>query len=81
MRVITDGDGRQWVALPVESIGAHLKKAATLAFRPVDDPEAEAVKTTVQFNSREAAEFAIRTMGEFELKRRLTWAKTEAGIA
>jgi hypothetical protein len=80
MREITDGEGRRWEVVGVESVGAHLRKGATLAFRPADQPGGEALRTAVQFNSAEAAEFAIRTMGEKELKRRLEWAKTAAGV-
>ena len=80
MRTITDEDGRAWEVVAAESTGAHLKRGATLAFRPAGDA-AEPIRTTVAFNSIEAAEFAIGTMSEKELHRRLAWAKTEAGIA
>lgn len=80
MREITDAQGRTWEVVSVESVGAHLRKGATLAFRPADDPAAEPIRTAVQFNSAEAADFAIRTMGDKELRRRLQWAKTDAGI-
>ncbi len=76
MRTITDEDGRAWEVVPVEGRGAHLKRGASLGFRP-----AEPIKTTITFNSLEAADFAIGTMSEKELLRRLAWAKTEAGIA
>lgn len=78
MRTITDDDGRAWEVVAAESTGAHLKRGATLGFRL---PGEEPVLTQVTFNSIEAADFAIRTMGEKELQRRLAWAKTEAGIA
>lgn len=80
MREITDADGRVWQAVAVESTVAHLKKGATLAFRPTDDPTAEPVRTAIDFNSMAAAEFAIRTMSEKDLRRRLDWAKTDAGV-
>lgn len=80
MRTITDEDGKAWEVVPAESVGAHLKRGATLGFRPAE-PGAEPIKTAVTFNSIEAAEFAIGTMSEKELQRRLAWAKTEAGIA
>ncbi len=72
-----DGAGGRWeaVALPVKV--AHLRDGAQLAFR---GPEGETVETPVDFNSMAAAEFAIRTMSEKELRRRLAWAKTAAGI-
>jgi hypothetical protein len=80
MRTITDEDGKAWEVVPAESVGAHLKRGATLGFRPAE-PGVEPITTTVTFNSIEAAEFAIGTMSEKELQRRLAWAKTEAGIA
>jgi hypothetical protein len=80
MRTITDEDGRTWEVLGVETTGAHLKRGATLAFRPAEEG-AEPIATTVTFNSVEAADFAITTMSEKELHRRLAWAKTSAGIA
>lgn len=80
MRTITDEDGRAWEVVAAESTGAHLKRGATLAFRATGEG-AEPIRTTVSFNSIEAAEFAIGTMSEKELHRRLAWAKTEAGIA
>ncbi|HEU4453535.1 MAG TPA: hypothetical protein VFR81_10780 [Longimicrobium sp.] len=81
MREIRDAEGRTWEVVGVESMVAHMKEGRTLAFRPAGDPAAEPVLTTVQFNSAAAADFAIRTMGEKELQRRLAWAKTDAGIA
>ncbi len=79
MRTITDEDGRSWRVVAVESKGAHLKRGATLGFAAEGEPGAEPVLTQVTFNSLEAAEFAIRTMSEKEVRRRLAWARTEAG--
>jgi hypothetical protein len=80
-RETTDGQGRNWLALAVETPVAHLKKGALLGFRPVDDPQAGPLRTSIQFNSRAAAELALRTMSEKELRRRLQWAMTDAGLA
>ena len=79
-RAVSDADGRTWTALPVASKVAHLKEGAALAFRPADAPDAEPIRTNVEFNSFRAAEFAIRTMSDKEIRRRLEWAKTDAGI-
>jgi hypothetical protein len=81
MRQIQDEQGRTWEVVAVPSTGAHMRPGAVLGFRPADDSGAEPVRTPVDFNSQEAAAFAIRTMSEWELKRRLGWARTEAGIA
>jgi hypothetical protein len=79
-REVTDKHGRAWLAVAVPSTVAHLKKGAALAFRPADEPDAEPVRTAVEFNSFDAADFAIRTMSDKELKRRLEWARIDAGI-
>lgn len=80
MRTITDAAGRVWQPVAVDSMVAHMKRGATLAFRPADDPAAEPIRTHIQFNSHEAADFAIRTMSAKDMRRRLEWAKTDAGI-
>jgi hypothetical protein len=79
-REVADRTGRAWVAVPVESKVAHLKAGAVLGFRPADEPDAEPIRTNVEFNSFRAAELAIRTMSAKEVGRRLEWAKTDAGI-
>lgn len=79
-RRVADAAGRAWVAVAAPSTVAHLKQGAVLAFRPADEPEAEPIRTAVEFNSAAAADFAIRTMSDKELGRRLAWAKTDAGI-
>ena len=79
-REVADRAGRTWVAVPVESKVAHLKTGAVLGFRPAAEPDAEPIRTNVEFNSLKAAEFAIRTMSAKEIGRRLEWARTDAGI-
>jgi hypothetical protein len=79
-RQVMDAAGRAWVAVAAPSTVAHLKQGAVLAFRPADDADAEPIRTAVEFNSDAAADFAIRTMSDKELGRRLAWAKTDAGI-
>jgi hypothetical protein len=79
MREITDRAGTRWQAMHVATHGAHRKLGATLAFRRVDQPDAEPLFTPITFNSDEAAELAIRTMSDAELRRRLTMAGAVAG--
>jgi hypothetical protein len=79
-RRVQDPNGGEWVVVAAPSTVAHLKKGAVLAFRPADEPDAEPIRTAVEFNSAAAAEFAIRTMSDKEIQRRLVWAKTDAGI-
>ena len=75
MREFADEHGRPWHAIAIDAVVAHNKPGAVLAFRPVDAPDAEPILSNVTFNSQEAAAFAIRTMGEKELLRRLTLGK------
>lgn len=81
MRQITDAQGRVWEAVGADATVAHMRKGAVLAFRPAGEPAFEPVKTTIVFNSPQAAELAIRSMSDKELRRRLDWAKTSAGVA
>lgn len=79
-REVADAAGRTWHAVAVDSMVAHMKTGATLAFVPADEPGMVPVRSNVEFNSRRAAEMAISTMSNKELLRRLEWAKTDAGI-
>ena len=81
MRTIADDGGREWEAVPLPQVVAHMRTGAVLAFRAADEPAAEPIRAAVEFNSEAAAEFAIRTMSDKELRRRLEWAKTAAGVA
>lgn len=78
MRQIADEQGRSWEVVALPQVVAHLRTGAVLAFRTRD---AEPIRTPIEFNSAEAASLAIRTMSDKELRRRLTWAKTDAGLA
>ena len=78
-REFSDPRGGHWEALAIETIVSHAKKGAQLAFRPAGDAEAAPLPSSITFNSRAAADFALRTMGEKELQRRLTLAQAEAG--
>ena len=79
MRTINDDHGRAWEAIAIPTKVAHLRDGAVLGFRLGDDPAAT-VTAPIDFNSMEAAAFAIRTMSEKELRRRLELAKTAAGV-
>lgn len=77
-REFQDATGGSWLAVGVDDIVAHGKMGVRLAFRPMEDPE-KVLPSRVTFNSREAADFALRTLGLKELQRRLTLAQAEAG--
>jgi hypothetical protein len=78
MRTIEDETGERWEAVALPTRVAHLREGARLAFR-AGDASGAVVDAPVDFNSMAAAEFAIRTMSEKELRRRLVWARTAAG--
>ena len=78
-RSFTDATGAPWEALAIDEIVSHAKKGTRLAFRPQGEPGAAPIPSSITFNSREAADFALRTLGEKELRRRLTLAQAEAG--
>jgi hypothetical protein len=81
MREIQDEQGADWEVFGLESVVAHGRRGAVLAFRPANAAGAEPLATPVTFNSSTAAELAIRTMGDKELVRRLTQARIAAGEA
>lgn len=79
MREFQDPNGRTWQAIAVPGMAAHGRRGAILGFRPADDGEAEPLLSDVDFNSDEAADFAISTMSTKELLRRLNLAHVTAG--
>ena len=81
MRTITDDHGRAWQAIAIPTKVAHLRDGAILGFRLAEEAAGEPVTAPIDFNSLDAAHLAINTMSEKELRRRLEWAKTAAGIA
>ena len=80
MRQIADEQGRSWEPVAVPQVVAHLRTGAVLGFRPAESADAEPIRTTIEFNSPEAADLAIRTMSERELRRRLHLARAESGV-
>jgi hypothetical protein len=79
-RTINDDHGRPWEAVAIPTKVAHLRDGAQLGFRLSGEADAM-VTAPITFNSLDAANFAISTMGEKELRRRLELAKTAAGVA
>jgi hypothetical protein len=79
MRSIQDETGAAWEAVAIPVKVAHLRDGAQLAFRRAEGEPT--VSAPIDFNSMAAAELAIRTMSENELRRRLDWAKAAAGVA
>jgi hypothetical protein len=78
-RDFRDASGIEWFAFAVDEIVAHGKVGARLAFLRADDVDAPPLTANVTFNSRAAADFALRSLGIKELLRRLALARAEAG--
>jgi hypothetical protein len=76
-REFRDEQGRLWHAVADEATVAHGKPGRRLAFVPADEPGAEPLRTGITFNSRAAAAFALGTLGEKELRRRLSLTLAE----
>ncbi len=81
MREFQDAEGRQWVASATPTQVAHRKEGRLLVFRPAGATaeDGNTVYTNVTFNGQTAAENAIRTMSEKELRRRLELAADAGG--
>jgi hypothetical protein len=75
MREFIDEEGKPWQAVAVDAVVAHAKPGAVLAFVPASAPQSEPIESNVTFNSHRAADFALRTMSEKELQRRLSLAR------
>ena len=75
MREFKDEEGKGWKAVAVDAIVAHGRPGAALAFVSAEGAEGEPVPGNITFNSYRAADFAIRTMSEKELQRRLSLAR------
>lgn len=78
-RELTDEEGLRWSAFADDAIVAHGRVGKALAFAPVAGQPGDIVRTTLTFNSGAAADFALRTMSEKELRRRLSLARMSAG--
>ena len=78
MREFEDETGAVWQAIAVDAVVAHGKPGSALAFRPADQTSAEPLPGNITFNSEAAADFALRTMGTSELRRRLSLARSVA---
>lgn len=78
-REITGADDTRWIAYAEDAVVAHGRSGAVLAFRKVGDERSDALFSTITFNSMKAAAFALETMSDKELRRRLSLARRAAG--
>jgi hypothetical protein len=74
MRKFTSEDGREWVATAAEEDAPRHHGRWYMMIRPVADPDVELVLPEVRWQTPYTAERSIRTMSEFELRRRLRMA-------
>lgn len=81
VRKFGTGPEDAWEAFAAEAIVAHGKEGAVLAFRRAGGGTDEVLHSTITFNSMAAADFALRTMSEKEVQRRLRLARMAAGGA
>lgn len=78
VRRFEDEDGVTWEAFAMDAVVAHGKAGAALAFRRPGVAPGEPLRSTITFNSEAAAAFALRTLGEKELRRRLSLSRAAA---
>lgn len=73
MREFSDTQGRRWVATALEEETPRHHGRFHLAFRPADAEAPVYTMPEVRWQSRDSAERTLRTMGEWELQRRIAW--------
>jgi len=81
MRQFHDDEGRQWVATALEEDTPRHHGRWYLVLHPADDAEAALPVPEVRWQSRHTAERTLRTIAEFELRRRLIGARNRIGAA
>lgn len=78
MRSFTDDTGREWVASAREEVTPRHHGRWYLILHPADEPRHELAVPEIRWQTPESAERTLRTMGEFELRRRLAGARQRA---
>jgi hypothetical protein len=78
-REFRDESEMEWIAYAEDAVVAHGRPGAILAFRQSGSGADEFLRSTITFNSIAAANFALRTMSDKELRRRLSLARMAAG--
>jgi hypothetical protein len=74
MKSFTGDDGREWVATAAEEDSPRHHGRWYMVLRSADDADLELVLPEVRWQTPYTAERSIRTMSEFELRRRLRMA-------
>ncbi len=73
MRTFKDLEGREWVATAREEDTPRHHGRYYLVFHPAGEASPELAMPEVRWQSRVSAERTLRTMGEWELQRRIHW--------
>jgi hypothetical protein len=71
MKGFVDGEGRRWVATAREERTPRHHGRWYLVFHPDGDEERALTMPEVRWQTRATAERTLKTMSEFELRRRL----------
>ena len=71
MKTFADHHGRAWVATAHEELTPRHHGRWYLVFQPADDENRVLAMPEVRWQTRATAERTLRTMSEFELRRRL----------
>jgi hypothetical protein len=74
MKTFNDDAGREWVATAAEEDSPRHHGRWYMVLRPAGEPDVELVLPEVRWQTPYSAERSIRTMSEFELRRRLRMA-------
>jgi hypothetical protein len=75
MRSFVDDEGRAWTATAREEHTPRHHGRWYLVFHPQNDPSALLVMPEVRWQTRATAERTLRTMSEFDVRRRLEFAR------
>lgn len=81
IREFDDARGERWTAVATDTMVAHTRIGAVLAFHRVAEEGEGLLRSNVTFNTMAAAEAAIAAMSLKELRRRLVLARQAAGGA
>lgn len=79
IREFQDAEGERWVAVATDTMVAHTRIGAALAYHRAGEEAAGLLRTNITFNTMAAAEAAISAMSLKELRRRLVLARQAAG--
>jgi hypothetical protein len=74
MKTFRGEDGREWVATSAEEDAPRHHGRWYMVLHPAEQPDVKIVLPEVRWQTAQTADRSIRTMSEFELRRRLRMA-------